>query len=99
MQPPMTTQIEQLPRPSRLRPIITMLAALFVAGALFVSISSGVWQQGWTGTVQVTQPYSVSRSGRLWYPDSEAISVSPPAQPLNAGRLREFGQGAGHNSP
>lgn len=90
----MTTQIDpQLPRilidddwqpppgPNRLARVITTTAVLVVGGALFVSISSGVWEQGWTGTAQATQPYSVSRSRSLWYPDSQTISVNPPALP------------------
>ena len=74
---------EPPPRPNRLPPaLITTTAVLVVAGALFVSISSGVWaERGWTGTAQATQPYSASRGRSLWYPDSEAITVNPPAPP------------------
>jgi len=70
---------EPPPHPNRLRAVITTTAVLVVAGALFVSISSGVWEQNWAGTAQATQPFAASRSHSLWYPDSEAISVDPPA--------------------
>lgn len=70
---------EPPPRPNRFRAVIATTAVVVVGGALFVSISSGAWEQNWARTAQATQPYTAARSHSLWYPDSAAIWVDRPA--------------------
>ena len=75
---------EPPPRPNR-RPAVIAATVLLVTSAVFATIRAGVWERDTMGLAQATQPLTVSRTNRLWYPDSEALG-SPAVRPVGVAR-------------